>query len=68
MDPPFLPPEDRPIELGDANAIVLGMGTVGRAAYRELTEEYGYSVLSVEHDHQRVTEMRASGLGHAYDE
>lgn len=44
------------------------MGTVGRAAYRELTEEYGYSVLSVEHDHQRVTEMRASGLGHAYDE
>lgn len=34
-------PGDRPIELGDAHAVVLGMGRVGQACYRELTEVLG---------------------------
>ena len=49
-----LHPADRPIEIGDARALVLGMGRVGKAAYDALAREHGYQVLGIEHDPQRV--------------
>ena len=50
---PDRPPErlhadDRPIEVGDAQAVVLGMGRVGRAAYTRLVNNYGLRVIGVE--------------------
>lgn len=56
---PPRPPEklhayDRPIPIGDARALVLGMGRVGIAAYEHLADEYAMNVLGVEHDPQRV--------------
>ncbi|WP_405217959.1 cation:proton antiporter [Agrococcus sp. Ld7] len=55
-------PDDRPIELGDATAIVLGMGRVGLATYRQLTEAHQYTVLGVEHDPTRVHHLRERGV------
>ncbi len=55
-------PEDRPIELGDATALVLGMGRVGRATYQQLENEHGLRVLGVEHDPYRVQVLRKEGL------
>lgn len=40
--------EDRPIDVGDAEAVVLGMGRVGRAAYVRLQDDYGLRVVGVE--------------------
>jgi predicted Kef-type K+ transport protein len=60
--PDKIHPEDRPIDLGDANAIVLGMGRVGRATCAQLEEEHGYRVLGVEHDKSRVTALRRQGF------
>lgn len=54
--------QDRPIGIGDANAVVLGMGRVGRASYRQLAQEHHYSVLGVDHDAQRVEALIAQGL------
>ncbi|HUH53925.1 MAG TPA: NAD(P)-binding protein, partial [Microbacteriaceae bacterium] len=55
-------PEDRPIELGEATAIVLGMGRVGLATYRQLTDAHHYTVLGVEHDPLRVRQLRERGV------
>lgn len=59
--PHKLHPEDRPIEIGAANAVVLGMGRVGRACYTQLRDEHGYDVLGVEHDPHRVEFLLRKG-------
>lgn len=56
---PPRPPEkvhhhDRPIPIGDAKALVLGMGRIGRAAYEQLVHEHDLETLGVEHDPDRV--------------
>ena len=54
-------PEDRPINLGDAHALVLGVGRLGVSCYNELTEVYGTKVLGVEHDPARVRHLQERG-------
>ncbi|QYJ05079.1 cation:proton antiporter [Nocardioides panacisoli] len=61
QDPEQLLPADRPIDVGDVRALVLGMGRVGRTAYQRL-EEKGLPVLGVEHNQARVDELVAAGL------
>nr|WP_281353689.1 cation:proton antiporter family protein [Phytoactinopolyspora mesophila] len=56
-----LHPADRPIDLGDAGAVVLGMGRVGRGAYDRLSQAYGMRVLGVEADETKVAQLRAKG-------
>lgn len=60
--PDRIHPDDRPLELGDAKALVLGMGRVGRMTYLQLEEEHGYAVLGVEHDPSRVQTLQDSGF------
>jgi predicted Kef-type K+ transport protein len=57
-----LHPEDRPLDVGDAQAVVLGMGRVGHAAYVRLTEEYGLRTIGLETSLERVEELRAKGV------
>ncbi|MDT0501873.1 MULTISPECIES: cation:proton antiporter family protein [unclassified Halomonas] len=47
-DPSELSPSDRPIEVGDAEAVVLGMGRIGRSVYRRLQKQYGLRVLGID--------------------
>lgn len=56
-----LHPADRPIHTGDAGALVLGMGRVGKAAYDELAAKHRCKVLGIEHDPQRVEMLRKKG-------
>ncbi|WP_125774401.1 cation:proton antiporter family protein [Antribacter gilvus] len=60
--PERLHPEERPIDVGDVEAVVLGMGRVGRGAFRRLRDNYGLSVLGVEHDPVRVAALQADGF------
>lgn len=60
--PERLHPEDRPIDVADAQAVVLGMGRVGTAAYTRLTEQFGVHVLGVESNAERVDRLRRRGL------
>ncbi|MFE7629616.1 cation:proton antiporter [Kocuria sp. NPDC057446] len=57
-----LHPEDRPIDIGHAEVLVLGMGRVGQAAYQELSAEHGFSVVGIENATDRVERLRAQGL------
>ena len=64
---PDRPPErmhadDRPIDVGDAQAVVLGMGRVGRAAYERLESMYGLRVIGVESLPARQESLAAEGL------
>ena len=54
--------DDRPIDVGDAEAVVLGMGRVGRAAYERLTDDYGLRVIGVESLPSRQAALEAEGL------
>jgi predicted Kef-type K+ transport protein len=62
QDAARLHPHDRPIDVGHAQAVVMGMGRVGSAAYRQLAQVHGLHVLGVEHDAHRVARLRDEGL------
>ena len=55
-------PEDRPIDVGSAEAVVLGMGRVGRAAYERLETGYGLRVIGVEDVPAKQEALVADGL------
>lgn len=59
--PERLHPEDRPIDVAHADAVVLGMGRVGRAAYDRLTHEYGLTVVGIETLVSRVELLQSLG-------
>jgi predicted Kef-type K+ transport protein len=54
-------PRDRTIDIGDARALVIGMGRIGRGAYDQLAPSYGGQIIGIEHDAARVDAERAEG-------
>lgn len=54
--------DDRPIDLGGADTLVLGMGRVGQATVEQLHEAHGKRAVGVEHDSRRVEQLRAAGF------
>ena len=62
QDPDRLQPEDRPLDLGTADSLVLGMGRVGQATFTRLRDDYGFDVVGIEHDSPRAQELRAQDL------
>ncbi|RJG42269.1 cation:proton antiporter family protein [Motilimonas pumila] len=53
--------EDRPVRVGDATVLVMGMGRVGTGAYDELTKVYGDTVLGIDNSHEKTLALRAEG-------
>lgn len=62
QDSDRLHPDDRPIDVAHADAVVLGMGRVGCATYHQLTTEYGLHVIGIESGEDRAAELRAEGM------
>lgn len=60
--PERLHPGDRPVELGDADVIVLGMGRVGAQAAERLATDYGCRVLGVDNDPRKVADLAGRGF------
>ena len=61
-DPRRLHEEELPIDLRHADALVLGMGRLGRAACRRLTDGYGLRVVGVDTDVARVAALASEGF------
>ncbi len=57
-----LHPDDRPIDVGRADAVVFGMGRVGQAAYHQLVDTYGLHVVGIESREERANQLRERGL------
>lgn len=64
-------PEDEPIDTGDAQILIFGMGRVGSGAYDATRQRYGRIVLGLDSDPATVKEHQAAGrkvvLGDATD-
>ncbi|WP_238694684.1 cation:proton antiporter family protein [Nocardioides caeni] len=54
-------PEDRPLDASGHDAVVLGMGRVGRAAYERLRDTYHLRALGIEADRDRCERLCADG-------
>lgn len=54
-------PEERPVDVGDASVLVLGMGRVGSGAYDALVERYGARVVGFDVDVDAVATHEAAG-------
>lgn len=52
---------DRVVDVGRADAIILGMGRVGRSAYDRLVRDYQWRVVGIENSHTRFEELRDAG-------
>lgn len=57
-----LHPDDRPINVGHADAVVFGMGRVGQAAYHQLADVYKLRVVGIESREERAVRLRQQGL------
>jgi len=53
--------DDRPVRVGDAQILVLGMGRIGTGAYDALKTTYGEQVMGIDYDHQKNLAHRAHG-------
>lgn len=64
-------PEDTPIDPGDSEIAILGMGGVGTSAYDELRRRYGDIVMGIDFNTEKVEELQKNGrrvfLGDAGD-
>lgn len=60
QDAEKIDPRDRAVDVGDAEAVVLGMGRIGRAAYDHLSER-GFLTLGIEHVSNRVNNLTERG-------
>lgn len=53
--------DDQPIDTGDANILIFGMGRVGTGAYNYLRDRYSDKVLGLDEDWQMVEHHRKMG-------
>ena len=53
-------PDDQPLDLGDAQVIICGMGHVGRAAYHQLTKDFGDRVIGIDYNKNVVSSLQQS--------
>lgn len=56
-----LAPDERPVHVRDADALVFGMGRVGLGVYHRLRDEYGLRVYGIDFDEERIERLRDSG-------
>ncbi|MPV85582.1 cation:proton antiporter family protein [Ostreibacterium oceani] len=56
-----LHPADKPVTISNADAIVLGMGKIGRGAYKRLVQNYDLDVLGIDNNIDKVNEIREQG-------
>ena len=55
-------PEEHIEKIENARVVLLGMGRVGRGAYRHLATEYGNTVVGVEENYERTEQLKAQGF------
>lgn len=53
--------DDRPVRVGDAQILVMGMGRIGTGAYDSLKDSFGEKVMGVDYNHQTTLKHRYKG-------
>ena len=55
-------PDDEPVNLGNAEVLLCGMGRVGMVAYEYLTKQFGDRVIGIDYNHELVKNLKESGM------
>jgi len=55
-------PDDEPIDLGNAEVLLCGMGRIGVVAYEYLTKQLGDKVIGIDYDHELVKKRGKSNI------
>ena len=55
-------PDDEPINLGDAEVLICGMGRVGSVAYEYLLKQFDNKVIGIDYDHELVKKRKQSNI------
>lgn len=50
-------PDDEPVHLGDARVVICGMGHIGRAAYHQLSSDFGHKIIGIDYDNDVVKKL-----------
>lgn len=58
-------PDEAPVSTGNADTLVMGMGKMGRSAYREI-EAHGGSVIGFDSDDEKARRLSNSGMSVVY--
>ena len=53
--------DDRPVRVGDAQILVMGMGRIGVGAYDALKDTYGEKVMGIDYNHHTTVQHREAG-------
>ena len=53
--------DDRPVRVGDAQILVMGMGRIGVGAYDALKVSYGEKVMGIDYNHHTTLQHREAG-------
>lgn len=55
-------PDDEPVNLGNTEVLLCGMGRVGKVAYDHLTKQFGDKVTGIDYNHERVKDLKESDI------
>jgi len=55
-------PDDEPVNLGNAEVLICGMGRVGMVAYKYLKEQFGEKIIGIDYKHDLVKELKGSNI------
>ncbi|MBW2940083.1 cation:proton antiporter family protein [Zhongshania aquimaris] len=54
--------QERPVDLGDAEIVIFGMGRIGSGAYEYLSQHYPNKIVGVEESADKALKLRLSGV------
>ncbi|WP_269617590.1 cation:proton antiporter family protein [Zhongshania sp. BJYM1] len=54
--------QERPVDLGDAEIVIFGMGRIGSGAYEYLSQHYPNRIVGVEESADKALKMRLAGI------
>jgi predicted Kef-type K+ transport protein len=54
-------PQEQPVDLGDAEILIFGMGRVGRGAYEAMRDRFGDAVIGIDFDSAEVARLQEAG-------
>lgn len=53
-------PDDHPINLGNAQVVICGMGRIGRSAYHQFTDDFGDKVIGIDYNKDVVEKLKSA--------
>ena len=54
--------DDEPVFLGDANYLIIGMGSIGQSAYTYINSEHNTKAIGIDYDHELIKKIQKQNI------